>query len=384
MVVIDGVIWQSEGFSRSPLLDQSYLWLSLIEEWVKAKKATEFVVLTRGQTWLPPGTFFSEIPRFAFAEADEDRAGLQSACDQLKARLFLSTGYTTPISTPSIAFIYDLEAEAGSQFHPEYIEKKNAILAASHYVFFSDEVLAGFRTHYPGIPPEQMSLVYPAIEGWAKPAAPDAMAEFRRKFQLTRPFFLAVLPEQLADYRGIQAVSQAWEILQGQKLSRTELVFAFPSPLKVDPVKAQLPQREGLRYLSLNNPELACAYSSALALVFHSTFRPSSPLEAMACGCPVVHYRDEQPNASGSESATASGEKKDKDPLQNPTALLCQGSVRELAEALQRIQSYPVRSPLIAKGLEQAKELSWATVAAKLWDIFEQVAPSESEEPTDR
>lgn len=134
------------------------------------------------------GNFFSEIPRFAFAEADEDRTGLQSACDQLKARLFLSTGYTTPISTPSIAFIYDLEAEAGSQFHPEYIEKKNAILAAAHYVFFSDEVLAGFRTHYPGIPPEQMSLVYPAIEGWAKPAAPDAMAEFRRKFQLTRPF----------------------------------------------------------------------------------------------------------------------------------------------------------------------------------------------------
>ncbi|MGY3020693.1 hypothetical protein ACVW0L_001191 [Thermostichus sp. OS-CIW-17] len=28
--------------------------------------------------------------------------------------------------------------------------------------------------------------------------------------------------------------------------------------------------------------------------------------------------------------------------------------------------------------------MSWATVAAKLWDIFEQVAPSESEEPTDR
>ncbi|MGY2752892.1 glycosyltransferase involved in cell wall biosynthesis, partial [Thermostichus sp. MS-CIW-18] len=71
-------------------------------------------------------------------------------------------------------------------------------------------------------------------------------------------------------------------------------------------------------------------------------------------------------------------------PLQNSTALLCQGSLQELVDALQRIQSYPVRSPLIAKGLEQAKELSWATVAAKLWDIFEQVAPSESEEPTDR
>jgi len=62
MIVIDGVIWQSGGFFRSPALDQSYLWLSLIEEWVKAKKATQFVVLTRGQTWLPPGTFFFGDP----------------------------------------------------------------------------------------------------------------------------------------------------------------------------------------------------------------------------------------------------------------------------------------------------------------------------------
>ena len=360
MIVIDGVIWQSGGFFRSPALDQSYLWLSLIEEWVKAKKATQFVVLTRGQTWLPPGTFFSEIPRFSFEEAAEDRTGLQSVCDQLEARLFLSTGYTTPLSTPSIAFVYDLEAEAGSQFSSEYLEKKNAILAASHYIVFSDEVLAGLRTYYPGIPPDQISLVYPAIEGWAKPAAPDAMAEFRRKFQLTRPFFLAVLPEHLADYRGIQAVSQAWEILQGQKLSRTELVFAFPTPLQVDPIRAQLPQREGIRYLSLSNPELACAYSSALALIFHATFRPSSPLEAMACGCPVVHYREGQGSVAQKEEAAT---------------LLCQGSLQELANALERIQSYPVRSPLIAKGLEQAKELSWSTVADKLWEIFDRVAP---------
>ncbi len=366
MIVIDGVIWQSEGFFRSPLLDQSYLWLSLIEEWVKAKKATQFVVLTRGQTWLPPGTFFSEIPRFAFEEAEADRTGLQSVCDQLKARLFLSTGYTTPLSTPSIAFIYDLEAESGSQFHSEYIEKKNAILAASHYVVFSDEVLAGFRAHYPGIPAEQISLVYPAVEGWAKPAAPDAIAEFRRKFQLTRPFFLAVLPEHLADYRGLQAVSQAWEILQGQRLSRTELVCAFPAPLQVDPVKSQLPQRQGIRYLSLSNPELACAYSSALALVSHATFRPSSPLEAMACGCPVVHYREGQGEAlEGQDSAT----------------LLCQGSLQELVDALQRIQSYPVRTPLIAKGLERAKELGWSRVAAKLWELFDRVAPPPKPDP---
>jgi len=364
MIVIDGVIWQSGGFFRSPALDQSYLWLSLIEEWVKAKKATQFVVLTRGQTWLPPGTFFSEIPRFSFEEAAEDRTGLQSVCDQLEARLFLSTGYTTPLSTPSIAFVYDLEAEAGSQFSSEYLEKKNAILAASHYIVFSDEVLAGLRTYYPGIPPDQISLVYPAIEGWAKPAAPDAMAEFRRKFQLTRPFFLAVLPEHLADYRGIQAVSQAWEILQGQKLSRTELVFAFPTPLQVDPIRAQLPQREGIRYLSLSNPELACAYSSALALIFHATFRPSSPLEAMACGCPVVHYREGQESVAQKEEAAT---------------LLCQGSLQELANALERIQSYPVRSPLIAKGLEQAKELSWSTVAAKIWEIFDRVAPPRKE-----
>lgn len=145
---------------------------------------------------------------------------------------------------------------------------------------------------------------------------------------------MAVLPEHLADYRGLQAVSQAWEILQGQRLSRTELVCAFPAPLQVDPVKSQLPQREGIRYLSLSNSELACAYSSALALVFHATFRPSSPLEAMACGCPVVHYREGQGEALKEQEAAT---------------LLCQGSLQELADALQRIQGYPVRAPSLPR-----------------------------------
>ncbi|MCJ2541946.1 hypothetical protein [Thermostichus vulcanus] len=243
-------------------------------------------------------------------------------------------------------------------------------MSASHYICFSDDVLSGFQTYYPGIRPEQISLVYPAIGGWAKPATPDAMAEFRRKFKLTRPFFLAVLPEQLTDYRGIQSLSQAWELLQGQKLSRTELVFAFPSHIPVDPAKAQLPQGNGIHYLSLNNPELACAYSSSLALISHSTFRADSPLEAMACGCPVISYQDERSGASGLESlkSTQTAE-------QLSASLLCQGSVQQLAEALQRIQNYQVRSPLIAKGLERAKDLSWSAVAKKFWNLFEQLAP---------
>ncbi|MGQ9837220.1 MAG: hypothetical protein ACUVRV_04450 [Cyanobacteriota bacterium] len=377
MIVIDGVIWQSGGYFHSPEIDQSQMWLSLISEWVADKKATQFVVLTRGQTWMPPGTFFSEIPPFSFEEAEDDRVGLQSACDQLDADLFISTGYTTPLTTPSISCIYDLEAEIhGSQFQSEYIEKKNSILNASHYICLSDNVLSGFRSYYPGICPEQISLVYPAIGGWAKPAAPDALAEFRRKFKLTRPFFLAVLPEYLTDYRGIQSLSQAWELLQAQKLSRTELVFVFPSHLQVDPAKAQLPQANGIHYLSLSNPELACAYSAALALISHSTFRVDSPLEAMACGCPVINYRDERSGASGLEPLKLTQIE------EQPSAfLLCQGSIQQLAEALERIQLYQVRSPLIAKGLEKAKELSWSAMAKKFWDIFEQVAPQIKQNP---
>jgi glycosyltransferase involved in cell wall biosynthesis len=90
----------------------------------------------------------------------------------------------------------------------------------------------------------------------------------------------------------------------------------------------------------------------------------------MACGCPVVHYRDERSGTDGSEFPAPP-----KSEVQNSASLLCQGSVQQLAEALQRIQSYQVRSPLITKGLEQAKELSWPAMTKKLWGIFEQVAP---------
>ncbi|MCF2971652.1 hypothetical protein L1047_10650 [Synechococcus sp. Nb3U1] len=364
MIVIDGVIWQSEGFFRSYTVDQSQIWLSLIAEWLTSKKSTELVILTRGQTWLPPGTFFTEIPRFSFEEVEEDRVGLQSICDQLKAKLFISTGYTTPLSTPSVAFVYDLEVERGSQFQSEYLEKKNSLLNAVHYVCFSDVIKVGLQEYYPGIPSDHISVVYPAIGSWARPASANLTAEFRRKYKLTRPFFLAVIPEQIVDYRGIQALSQAWELMQGQKLSRTELVFAFPSSVNVDPAKAQMPQANGLHYLSLTNAELACAYSASLALIAHDTFRAESALEAMACGCPVVSYRDDR-------SGTKQSHLRSSETL--ASTLLCQGSLQELAEALVQIQTYQVRTPLISKGLERAKGFSWPVMAEQLWEIFEQV-----------
>lgn len=375
MYVIDGVIWQKGCFSDSLLIDISDLWLNMIAEWIKEGKADKFVVLTRGQSWLPPGTFFSEIPLFNFDEVEEDRTGLQSACDQLSAKVFLSTAYTTTTLTPSIAFVYDLEAEAkGSQFHPEVIEKRIALMNASHYITFSEDVFLELNSFYPGIKPEKKSLVYPAIEGWAKAAPPNSTAEFRRKFFLNRPFFLAVLPSDISDYSGLLALAQSWEVSQSQKLksTRIELVFAFLQDTAIDPTKSKFPTQEGIHYLNLTNAELACAYSSALATISHPTFRKTSQLEAMACGCPVINYNQLEMYGSLDKSGD--------NILEASSSIICRGSVRELSEALSKVQVYSVRSSLIQKGLKLANKFSWSSVAGQIWEIIESAISSNDDE----
>jgi glycosyltransferase involved in cell wall biosynthesis len=97
--------------------------------------------------------------------------------------------------------------------------------------------------------------------------------------------------------------------------------------------------------------DLPALYTAARALIFPSLHEGFGipPLEAMACGTPVIaSNRPAVPEAVGDAALLI-------DPMQ-PQSLL---------DALRKLQEEPLRQELIAKGFERARLFSWERSAAR-------------------
>jgi glycosyltransferase involved in cell wall biosynthesis len=106
-----------------------------------------------------------------------------------------------------------------------------------------------------------------------------------------------------------------------------------------------------------NLPQL---YSAAEAFVFPSLYEGFGlpPLEAMACGCPVVTTRAASlPEVCGDAAYYV-------DPY----------SVDGIAEGIRKVVTTPgLKKQLVQRGLEQAKRFTWAKTAGRVLEILEYV-----------
>jgi len=112
---------------------------------------------------------------------------------------------------------------------------------------------------------------------------------------------------------------------------------------------------------SANNGELACLYRGALAFVFPSLYEGFGlpPLEAMACGIPVLTSNVcSLPEVVGDAGVLA-------DPL----------DVEAIADGMCRlVGDDDLRADLRRKGLLRAKEFSWASVANRTQRVLDMAA----------
>ena len=107
--------------------------------------------------------------------------------------------------------------------------------------------------------------------------------------------------------------------------------------------------------------DLVALYSLAEVLVLPSLYEGFGfpPLEAMACGCPViVSNRGALPETVG-----------------NAALLIDPEDCNSLVGALQSVLTDPkLRAALVEKGLARVKEFSWRTAASKTLDLYREVA----------
>jgi glycosyltransferase involved in cell wall biosynthesis len=340
-ILIDGVFFQlfQTGIAR--------VWKSLLEEWTKTTFSKHIVVIDRGGTAPKiPGIRYRPALLYDVNDLDSDRAMLQQVCDEENAGLFISTYYTTPVSTPSVFMAYDMIPEnlGWDTEHPNWRGKHHAIQYASAYTAISENTARDLARFFPDIPLETITVSHCGVSKTFSPANPEEIYQFKTKYGISKPYFLLVGPG--FGYKNSALFFKAFSQLyskQGFEIICTGGGFLLDAQWR------ECTAGSTVHMLQLNNEELRTAYSGAIALVYPSKLEGFGLpiLEAMACGCPVITC----PNASIPEVA-------------GKAALYVNDQdVEGLANALCEVQKPSIRQTLIATGLEQAKRFSWSKMA---------------------
>lgn len=350
LVAVDGVFFQlhKTGIAR--------VWRSLFEEWVLNGFAKHLIVLDRAGTAPEiPGINYYPVQPYNAKDVEGDREMLQRVCDQLGVQIFISTYFTTPISTPSVVLVYDMipEVMGEGQTHPIVQAKQRAIAHATQHLAISQNTADDVERFSPQALATSVEVAYCGASAIFSPVGEEAIAQFRRKYGINKPYFVVIGADNPSSYKNNQLFFKAFATLASK--TGFDLVCTAFEP--------SLPEewRTGIagvtvHLLRLTDVELAMAYSGAIALVYPSKYEGFGMpiLEAMACGCPVITC----PNSSIPEVA---GE---------AALYVDDNDVEALAEALCDVQKPTIRYALVEAGLQRSRQFSWATMATTIQSVL--------------
>lgn len=216
------------------------------------------------------------------------------------------------------------------------------------------------------IPRERIVVTPLAAAPSFTPQPIDEITDMRLRYGLPRHYVLYVGSNK--PHKNIDRLLRAWErVIPDLPTSLTDTVLVIAG--KFDPrypLPATIANERGLSERvkilpGVSDDDLPALYSGALLFVFPSSYEGFGlpPLEAMACGTPVVcAYAGSLPEVVGEAALTV-------DPH----------NMHEIAEGILRV----LRSPDLARflrerGQRQAAHFSWQATAQATLDVYEQVA----------
>ena len=218
--------------------------------------------------------------------------------------------------------------------------------------------------HFFDIPADRVEVIYNAIdERFLGGADHHRMELTRQRYQLDHPFVLYV--GNIKPHKNIGRLVEAFAIARRSGPDDLKLLI-IGDELSKYPVLRQSVHRHKLdkhvRFLGFQPQEtLAAFYRLARAFVFPSLYEGFGlpPLEAMACGTPVVTSNvSSLPEVAGGAALLV-------DPLDSEA--IADGMVRAVTDDT-------LRADLIARGLTRAHEFSWKQSVAKIHGISMDVA----------
>ncbi len=297
---------------------------------------------------------------------------LPRLAQQANADLLHLTGFAAPLRSrvPVILTVMDLIGVLFSKNFPpasrfywsRYLPF--TLRAARHIVTLSENTKRDVM-RLTRVPAEHITVIPPGIDARFQriQAAPE-LQETRARLQLPERFFLFV--STLEPRKGIDTLLNAYAkiaaqvdehlIIVGKRGWYYETLFAQVRALNLE-TRAHF-----LDYVA--DDDLPCVYTLATAFVFPSRYEGFglTPLEAMACGAPVICS-----NAASLPKV-----------VDKAGILLAPNDMEGFARAMRELAANePRRNDLGAKGLARAKTFSWQKSALELAELYFHLAPNQ-------
>jgi len=213
------------------------------------------------------------------------------------------------------------------------------------------------------IDPSKITVVYEAASDRYRPTSLSSnLDQLKRKFNITKPYFLYV--GQWRAHKNVIRLIRAFAIVRRRYQLDCQLVLSS----KIDSAYPQV--QSTIKELGLRDDviltgyvadsELPYLYGGADCFVFPSLYEGFGlpPIEAMACGTPVVSSNTScMPEVLGEAARYF-------DPL----------DVEEMAKVMAEVgKSYSLKRELKAKGLQQAKLYSFDRMAKETLAVYRKV-----------
>jgi len=249
-------------------------------------------------------------------------------------------------------FSYKSDILYTKAIYPFYLRKASAIISVSENA--RKDIIRIFKLN-----PEKIKTVHLASTKHFRRIDDESyLCSIREKYGLPRRFILNV--GLIYPGKNISNLLKAYELVRkkeditlviagtGKRMYKDDLSMLHELGLDGDVL---LPGY-------IPHEDLVAVYNLAEAVAFPSFYEsfPAIPLEANACGCPVVTSRTGGTRESAGDAAV----------YVEPT------DIEEIADAILRVLIDPeLRRTLIEKGFENIKRFSWEKTARQTLDVFE-------------
>lgn len=239
-------------------------------------------------------------------------------------------------------------------------QRADKIVTISH--FTKRELLRLMR-----IPEEKVVVVHLGVDPRKFfPRPPEGEVEtVRHKYGIQRDYLLYV--GTLEPRKNIERLIEAYSLAKGRLREMPLLVLAGRKGWLYDAIFERVTalqlQNDVLFPGYVEDHEVPALLSGALAFLFPSLYEGFGlpPLEAMACGTPVLTSNTSSlPEVAG-----------------DAALLVDPNSVEEIAEGIKRlVTDVDLRQMLSRQGLERSKAFTWERAAKRHMEIYESLAPA--------
>ncbi|HWP81269.1 MAG TPA: glycosyltransferase family 1 protein [Bacteroidota bacterium] len=261
--------------------------------------------------------------------------------------------------------------DAIAAVHPEFFTAKmrawqtlyinNARHVAHHVIASSEQTKRDLLTRF-GFEKNRVSVVYPELDPAFRRITGSRLERVHTKYGLPKHFILFV--GTIEPRKNILGLATAYAMLPEKIRSRVQLIVAGGSGWKSGEFLKDLNRLKlgtSIRFLGyVPDEDLPSLYNLAELFVYPSFYEGFGypPLEAMACGVPVITS-----NRSSLPEVT-----------RNAAILIDPANISELSDAIKRVlANRDLRHQLRARGLRNIRSFAWGKSAQRLLKVFRRV-----------